>query len=151
MENLPKWRQCHTYWIELKTLLQKEKLLVLSNFFFCHNVFKCRQTCSRGVKKASICGKGLKFNSFPYIDAFWRLCNRRLFENIVTKEEIAENEQFLLLPQCFLLLVIDYPFNYRDFLFFDKICSVVCYKFVVWGKGLRVCRDTSITDTYVSG
>ena len=25
------------------------------------------------------------------------------FENIVGKEEIAHNEQFLLLPQCFLL------------------------------------------------
>ena len=48
---------------------------------------------------------------------------RRLFENIVTKEEIAQNEQFLLLSQCFPLLVMGYPFNYRDFLFFDQICS----------------------------
>ena len=48
---------------------------------------------------------------------------RRLFENIVTKEEIALNEQFLLLPHRFSLLVIGYPLNYRDFLFFDKICS----------------------------
>ena len=31
--------------------------------------------------------------------------------------------QFLLLPQCFPLFVIGYPFNYGDFLFFDKICS----------------------------
>ena len=45
------------------------------------------------------------------------------FENIVTKAEIAENKQFLLLPQCFPLLVIGYPFNYRDYPFFDKICS----------------------------
>ena len=30
------------------------------------------------------------------------------FENIVTKEEIAQNEQFLLLPQCFPLLVTGY-------------------------------------------
>ena len=44
-------------------------------------------------------------------------------KNIVTKEEIAQNEQFLLLPQYFPLLVIGYPFNYRDFLFFDKTCS----------------------------
>ena len=48
---------------------------------------------------------------------------RQLFENIVTKEEIAQNEQFLLLPQCFPLLVIGYPFNYRDFPYFDKIWS----------------------------
>ena len=80
------------------------------------------------------------------------------FENIVSKEEIAQNVQFLLLPQCFPLfvicqnaskswkglndfiinakllklnpfpqcfplLVIAYPFNYGDFLCFDKIRS----------------------------
>ena len=33
-------------------------------------------------------------------------CYRQLFENIVTKEEIVQNEQFLLFPQCFPLLVI---------------------------------------------
>ena len=37
--------------------------------------------------------------------------------------KIAHNVQFLLLPQCFPLLVIGYPFNYKDFLFFDKTCS----------------------------
>ena len=35
------------------------------------------------------------FNTFPHINAFWRLCSRRLFENILTKEEIVQNEQFL--------------------------------------------------------
>ena len=45
----------------------------------------------------------LSFNPFPHIDAFWRLCSRQLFENIVTKEEIAQNMQFLFLPQCFRL------------------------------------------------
>ena len=62
-------------------------------------------------------------NHFPHIDAFWRLCSRQLFEKIVTKEEIAQNEQFLLLSQCFPLLIIGYPFNYSDFLYFYKICS----------------------------
>ena len=57
------------------------------------------------------------------LNTIWRLCSRRLFENIVTKEEIAQNVQFLLLTQCFPLLVIGYPFNYRDFLFFYKISS----------------------------
>ena len=60
-------------------------------------------------------------NPFPHIYAFWRLCSRRFFGNIVTKEEIAQNVQFLLLPQCFPLFVIGYPFNYGDFLCFDKI------------------------------
>ena len=41
----------------------------------------------------------------------------------MTQEEIAQNKQFLLLPQCFPLLIIGYPFNYGDFPFFDKICS----------------------------
>ena len=47
---------------------------------------------------------------------------QKAFVNIVTKEEIAQNEQILILPQCFLLLFIGYPFNYKDFLFFDNIC-----------------------------
>ena len=63
------------------------------------------------------------FNPFPHIDAFRRLCSRQLFENIVTKEEIAQNVPFLLLPQCFPLFVIGYPINYGDFLCFDKIRS----------------------------
>ena len=62
-------------------------------------------------------------NPFPHIDAFCCLCSRWLFENIETKEEIAQNMQFLLLPQCFPLFVIGYPFNYGDFLYFDKIRS----------------------------
>ena len=62
-------------------------------------------------------------NPFPHIDAFWRLCRKQLFENIVTKEEIAQNMQFLLLPQCFPRFVMGYPFNYEDFLSFNKICS----------------------------
>ena len=41
----------------------------------------------------------------------------------MTKEEIAQNKQFLLLPQCFPLLVIGYPFKYREFLLFVNICS----------------------------
>ena len=58
------------------------------------------------------------FNTFPHIDAF-----RRLFKNIVTKEEIAQNVQFLLLAQCFPLFVTGYPFSYGNCLCFDKIRS----------------------------
>ena len=56
MESLPKWR--HTYWTELKTLCQKEKFLVLSNFFFCLKVFKSRLLQRR--QKDPICGKWLR-------------------------------------------------------------------------------------------
>ena len=57
---------------------------------------------------------------------------RQLFENIVSKEEIAQNVQFLLLPQSFPLFVIGYPFNYGDFIFFDKnMFKVVCCRIAV--------------------
>ena len=77
---------------------------------------------SEYYKSSSVTGV-IFLNPFPHIDAFGRICSRRLFENIVRKEEIAQNVQFLLLPQCFPLLVIGYPFNYRDFLLFYKTCS----------------------------
>ena len=54
IENLYKSR--YTYWIELKTLCQKEILLVLSNFFFCHKVFK--SYLLQRPQKASTWGKG---------------------------------------------------------------------------------------------
>ena len=38
------------------------------------------------------------YNSFLHIDAFWRLCSRRLFK---TEGEITYQEQFLLLPQLY--------------------------------------------------
>ena len=74
------------------------------------------------------------------MDNLW-LKVENIVENIVEKGEIAcaeqflflslcfqkavccRGEQFLLLSQCFPLLVIGYPFNYRDFPLFDKICS----------------------------
>ena len=60
---------------------------ILSNFFFCHDVFNLSRLLQRR-QKASIWGKGLRFfcvkmcmhvgngygNSFPHIDALWRLC-----------------------------------------------------------------------------
>ena len=90
------------------------------------------------------------FNPFPHMDAFWRLCSRWLFENIATKEEIAQNVQFLLLPQCFPPLVIGYPFNYRDFfIFWQKTFKVVCCRIVIWGKGFRVVFYTFDVFTYM--
>ena len=40
-------------------------------------------------------------NPFPHKDTFWRLCSRRLFENRATKEEIAQDEQFILFATMF--------------------------------------------------
>ena len=35
-----------------------------------------------------------RFNTFPHVDVFWRLCSRGLFENIVTKEEVDQTSNF---------------------------------------------------------
>ena len=59
-------------------------------------------------------------NPFPHVDAFWRLCSKQLFENIVIKEEIAQKKQFLLLPECFPLLVIGYHLIIEIFYFLTK-------------------------------
>ena len=45
------------------------------------------------------------------------------FENNLAKEEIAHDEQFLLFPQFFQLLVIDYPFNYKFSIFGQKLSA----------------------------
>ena len=43
------------------------------------------------------------------IDNYFDASTTDSFENIVRKEEIARNEQFLLFPQCFLLNQITAP------------------------------------------
>ena len=42
-----------------------------------------------------------------------QICSRRIFENIVTKEEIAQNKQFLFLPQCFPLCLSAAELSYE--------------------------------------
>ena len=46
-----------------KTLWEKEKLLVRSNFSFSHSVFK--RLVSQGRQKVSLCGNGLRFRALP--------------------------------------------------------------------------------------
>ena len=59
MKNIHKWK--YIYWIELKTLWEKEKLFVLSIFSFCHKVFLSHWLQSR--PKESVWGKGLNLES----------------------------------------------------------------------------------------
>ena len=67
--------------------------------------------------------------------------SRRLFENIVTKEEIAQNEQFLLLSSCFQLYsIIVLPFKGSFSNFFGYVfskSSAAVFRFPVCRKGLR--------------
>ena len=56
-ENSYEWK--HNYWIYLKTLRQQKKLLIMSNFLFCHIVFKSRLL--HMCQNVSICGNGLNY------------------------------------------------------------------------------------------
>ena len=78
-----------------KTLWEKEKLLVTSNFSFSHSVFKaCFLEASKGV----IVWEWV--NPFPNKSWFFTSLQYKSFENFVGKGEIAHNEQFYLFPQC---------------------------------------------------
>ena len=127
----------------MKTLWQKEKLLVLSNFSFCHNVFK--SCLLQMLKNASSCGKRLNNKSFimffltliisfvriseiypfPTYRSFLTPLELASFENIVTKDEIAQNEPFLLWPQCFQLMPVSKPSYIKIFVFLIR-CVQIC-------------------------
>ena len=71
-------------------------------------------------------------NPFSHINAIWRLCSSWLFENMVTKEESAQNKQFLLMSLCFQI----YSIIVLSFKGSFQICSgyvfkVVCCRFDV--------------------
>ena len=70
-----------------KTLWEKEKFLITSNFFFSHSIFK--RLVSLGRQKMSLCGNGLM------------TVRNKPLENIVGKGENASNQHFLLFPQYF--------------------------------------------------
>ena len=60
------------------------------------------------------------------------------FENIVTKGEIAQNEQFLLLSHSVQLCSVTIPTTKEIFhIFLVDIFKVVCCIFAVCGKGLK--------------
>ena len=54
-----------------KTLWEKEKLLVTSNFSFSHSVFK--RLVSQGRQKASLCGNGLNTKKNIKLDRHFAL------------------------------------------------------------------------------
>ena len=59
------------------------------------------------------------------------------FENIVTKEEIYQNEQFLLLPQCFqLFLIINLSFMEIFHVFLNMFQMLAAADLLYVGKGL---------------
>ena len=110
----------------LKTLGVQKKCLIEQFFLITHNkgfggkkimisqykisslsLSNIQQICCRWLwKHTCINNMEYLFNPFPHIVTFWCLCIRRFFENMATKEEIAQNEQFLLLQPCFQLYSI---------------------------------------------
>ena len=85
---------------EKKTLWEKEKLLVTSNFSFSHSVFK--RHVSQGRQKVSLCGNGLTcYHTIPtFKDPLPPI--ERTFESNAENGENDVNQHFLLFPQCFL-------------------------------------------------
>ena len=106
---------------------------------------------SKGVcYRFDLCGKGLlKYkpaitipmhlfkltlnHTQTYFDIYLQQKN---YENIVAKGEFVNNEQHLILPQCFeLSLFKKYSFISREFQkFCHYVSKVVGFKFVVCGK-----------------
>ena len=71
--------KCHTWW---KTLWEKGKLLVTSNFSFSHNFFHSYISLVR--RNAALCGNGLTL--YHTVQTFNP--SGKTFENVVGKGEI---------------------------------------------------------------
>ena len=104
-----------------KTLWQKEKLLVLSNFFFCHYVYK---TLSAAEASESIYMR--ERVNFPYKDSFTCLCSRRLFVNRSLSKSVLDLGKFNKIVVFhehilfFLLTATDPPYKidiFEDYLY----------------------------------
>ena len=102
-----------------KTLMEKEKLLIMSNFCFSHSVFK--RLVSQGRQKVSLCGNGLKL--LPFTKQFLHYMDSGLFVESLThyhtiphfvtlmiysygKQCEKRRNCFLLFLQCFLLYMV---------------------------------------------
>ena len=84
------------------------------------------------------CNTSLSLIPFPHIDAFWRLCSRRLFENIIgnkrrnyTKRAISPFAT-MFSTFCHRLSIQLWRFS----IIWQNMFKVVCCRIVVWGKGL---------------
>ena len=88
-----------------KTLWEKEKLPIMTNFSFSHNVFYTSVEFSAIFIKSRIVWKSLKsvvwetINAFPNKPWFLGVCSISLLKTL------WEKEQFLLFPQCFLSIL----------------------------------------------
>ena len=81
-----------------KTPGSQRRMLIIINYHYFQDIKS--KTFGDAIHAINI---SIFVNPLPHIKAFQRLCSRQLFENMATKEEIAQNEQFLLLKPVFQL------------------------------------------------
>ena len=108
----------------LKTLSEKEKLLVTSSFSFSFSYSVFKRLVSQGRQKVSLCGSGL---SLSYTSPGFYVSPYKSFENTVGKGEIARDEQFLLFPQCF-------STHLKNFLPFSSYLKIVACNLFEFGR-----------------
>ena len=109
-------------------IIYHEQFILLSQCFF-------QKPSAADASRQKAAASWTWFNPFLTADAFWRNSSRRLFENIMAKGEIARDEQFPLLPQCFqLFLTIKLSFMEIFSGFCHHVFKVVCCIFAVCGK-----------------
>ena len=101
----------------VKTLREKEKLLVMINFSFSHSVFK-RLALQTG-KKQGLFEKGL---TLYYTSLIVSDPEKETFDNVVGKGENAGNQYFLLFQQCFYS-------SQSKFQFLRQISFAVCKQY----------------------
>ena len=111
------------------------------------NYLKEFKTLQHKQKKNVLIAKLPRINPFPHIDAFWRLCSRRLFENMLTKEEIAQNKQFHLWSSCFQLysiIVLSFKGSFKNIssLFSKSSAADLLYVGKGWKKYKEVWKVT---------
>ena len=87
---------------------------------------------------------------FPSCNRFLMPLQQTIFENSVAKEEIAHDEQFLLLPQCVHLYTIIILACVQNFhIFYIYVLKVVCYKFIVcWKSYIFFVEDLSSYNSF---
>ena len=81
------------YWKVLNTLWQREELLSLSNFYFCHNCFQKPSVSEASEstymsERVEPCSRRIRFHLiYPFrpSDAFWTHLQKTTFENMVSK------------------------------------------------------------------
>ena len=140
---------------------QKEKLLVLSNFFFCHYIFKKSSAAEASeriymrfervnvitrfwqiffpsfVNHETINWLVINLNPFPYKNAFWRVCSRQLLTTLWQKEKLHFKRNFSFCLNVLKLFSISISSSTEIYQDFARVLSVVCCRFVVFRKWFK--------------